>query len=86
MLSAVHLSASLDCFLLPADLFQGGNDANLVGILNSCVYSFWGGLSHKNCDDVLNSSLFTIESDDFKTRLDSLIELTKSKLAADGKM
>jgi hypothetical protein len=50
------------------------------------VYSFWGGLSHKNCDDVLASSLATIKSDDFGSTLDGLIELAKSKLTADGKM
>lgn len=57
-----------------------------MGILNACVYSFWGGLSHPNCDRVLESSRSLIESNDFSSRLDGLLSLTKSKLGDHRRM
>ncbi|KAL1581867.1 hypothetical protein WHR41_09415 [Cladosporium halotolerans] len=64
----------------------GGNDADLVGILNAYVYSFWGGLSYPNCDRVLELSRSLIESNDFSSRLDGLLSLTKSKLGDHGRI
>ena len=50
------------------------------------MYSFWGGLSHPNCDKKLGESQTTIQSSKLASDLDALINNAKSKLAADGNM
>ncbi|KAF2113969.1 SGNH hydrolase-type esterase domain-containing protein [Lophiotrema nucula] len=62
----------------------GGNDADLVGILNSCVYSFYAGLHHPSCESKLAESRATIASSKLASDLDGLIGIAKSKLAKDG--
>jgi hypothetical protein len=57
-----------------------------VGILNSCVYSFYGGLYHPDCEDVLQDAMDTITSGDFASSVDGLLDVAMSKLADDGKM
>lgn len=68
------------------NIVQGGNDAKLSDILNSCVYSFYAGFSHPNCEKVLDASRSIIEGDQFAAKSDALIELVKSKLAPNGNM
>ena len=57
-----------------------------MGILNSCVYSFYGGLYHPDCEDVLQDAMDTITSGDFASSVDGLLDVAMSKLADDGKM
>jgi hypothetical protein len=67
-------------------VFQGGNDAKLINILNSCVYGFLPIIAHTNCEKVLETSRSRIASNDFQVKLDNLIDATKSKLTQDGDM
>ncbi|KAF2166025.1 hypothetical protein M409DRAFT_23753 [Zasmidium cellare ATCC 36951] len=65
----------------------GGNDADLVSILNLCVYSFdLSAYLYTSCDQQLSKSRSTIENVQFASKLDDLIQTTKSKLAPGGKI
>ena len=63
----------------------GGNDAGLINVLNDCIYTFYGGFS-SDCDKTLANSDQIIDSNDFATSLDGLINDAKSKLASNGNM
>ncbi|KAF7186645.1 Lipase 1 [Pseudocercospora fuligena] len=65
-------------------LSAGGNDADLVGILNSCVYSFYAGIYLPNCEQMLEKAATTIQSSNFAAEIDDLIAGMKLKLALGG--
>lgn len=55
-----------------------------MDILDHCVYVF--GTLHPDCESKLRESKGIIESGDFSSNLDALINTAKSKLAKDGNM
>uniref|UniRef100_A0A0D2XJ09 Uncharacterized protein n=1 Tax=Fusarium oxysporum (strain Fo5176) TaxID=660025 RepID=A0A0D2XJ09_FUSOF len=71
-------------------LSAGGNDAELVNILNQCVYQ-WFALKdqHSTVGKVaemkgqLQYSKNIINSDEFSQKIDSVIEATKKKLSTE---
>lgn len=86
IVSAVRFTSTIESNVVTYRWEQGGNDADLVGILNSCVYSFWGGLKHPSCEKKLSESGDTIRSDQFASKVDDLITTIKPKLAQGGNM
>lgn len=66
----------------------GGNDADLAGGLNACVFTWYLAFSYlfTQCDDKLKEMQDTIDSNDFSSSLDRLVSAAKSKLAPGGIM
>ncbi|RYP70471.1 hypothetical protein DL769_004960 [Monosporascus sp. CRB-8-3] len=89
----------------------GGNDAELINVLNQCVFQ-WGVLNWeqvalaktaatvdkeyqwandvdwdslgRGCDEQLNRTEYIINSDDFSSNIDKVLDAAKAKLADDG--
>jgi lysophospholipase L1-like esterase len=64
---------------------SGGNDAGLSSIIQDCIYKFFP-FGTAGCIASLEKSQSTMESDQFASKLDELLNMAKSKLADNGTM